>query len=1213
MINKFSFGLITLLIVLWSAPVYADLGTELWVDTYDSAGGNDQVDSAYRAAFDSEGNIISCGYIDGPYYQGDSAYVVKYSPDKTILFSDTINAGNNNGQNDRFYEVAVDSEDNIIVVGQLSGQWTSYYLGSYYTAWYVRKYLPDGTLDWQKVWQSSSSSPWQEAYGVAFDEDDNIYVTGRDFGSWSSTAQSRWATIKYDPDGNVLLGPIYYNYSASSSYGDYAQDIDVDQDGNFYVVGYRGQSSGNLDWHVIKYSPAGVILWQDTYSGAANLYDIAKAVKVDENGDVCVAGYTMIKYAAEGVAGVGQRLWTKTYASEPGTNEACYDVTLDSDGDFIVAGHQRGADNIYHRRVVKLRNEDGETLAEKIWEEETNSNAIGVAIAGQYMGVVGNISNGSNADFLTSLLLVAPLSVVPEPADFDRVAVGQSAELVVTLAGHSSSDVTIGDIALLDLLESPFSIVEDNCSGQTLSLDEEATLTLSLDTSTLGQFEDTFDIPYFDPNEGSITVRVRGTVEPDCNGNGIADSVDIEEGTSYDLNENDIPDECDIADDPGLDTDGNGIIDEFDRKVLLVNVNGGYNAYGLRIRDSLNAAGADTTFINLSGNGQAAALINDNYYYQIWVFDLSSASDNYSTDWQAIGDWFNQDQSRAILCDGRMLSSFYDPQYTTEGVALTENYYRNMHLRGGGLLLGTDHDIFQLGINTVCDHIGIERFSGNFVLDMIPVDTANPLMNWPNDMGTELHDNSSPGQCAYGLQANGRILYSVAWHSGNPDTPGISSTIEGAVGFHVDITSPADGSEFLEGDEITFIADPNGGTPFFSYDWSSDIDGDLGSGSPLAVSTLSVGEHIITVLAEDNESRFDDDSITVTILPAPPDIDEIADGLVAYGSDYTGPTPVLLRGTAPVTWSLTEAPDGMTIDPDTGIVSWLSISTVGTHVVTIRAENAVGADEETWLLTVVLPPLMQSISDVSIPASIPYTGTTPVLLQGSHVTFSLTVFPAGMTINSSTGVVSWPNPVTAGSPHAVTIRAENIAGSDEVSFNIEVLDMPVIDTIADESVLEHTAYTGPVPSLLAGSPPVTFSIITAPTGTTINATTGQVSWTDPQPSFTPYTITIRATNVVGYDEESWLLTVLSPPDIEPIADDSIVEGDSYTGPVPVLSKGTAPVTWSLITPPVGMSINPSTGVVSWPTPTAAGSPHLITIHAENTMFQSMKQQHTQSS
>ena len=48
----------------------------------------------------------------------------------------------------------------------------------------------------------------------------------------------------------------------------------------------------------------------------------------------------------------------------------------------------------------------------------------------------------------------------------------------------------------------------------------------------------------------------------DCNGNGIGDSIDLEDGTSLDCNANDIPDECEIAADPGLDADGSGILDE---------------------------------------------------------------------------------------------------------------------------------------------------------------------------------------------------------------------------------------------------------------------------------------------------------------------------------------------------------------------------------------------------------------------------------------------------------------------------------------------------------------------------------------------------------------------------------------------------------------------------------------------------------------------------
>jgi hypothetical protein len=39
--------------------------------------------------------------------------------------------------------------------------------------------------------------------------------------------------------------------------------------------------------------------------------------------------------------------------------------------------------------------------------------------------------------------------------------------------------------------------------------------------------------------------------------------------------------------------------------------------------------------------------------------------------------------------------------------------------------------------------------------------------------------------------------------------------------------------------------------------------------------------------------------------------------------------------------------------------------------------------------------------------------------------YSLTTYPSGMTINADTGVITWPNPTTSGSPHSVTVRVED--------------------------------------------------------------------------------------------------------------------------------------------------------------------------------------------
>ncbi|MFQ5806119.1 MAG: choice-of-anchor W domain-containing protein [Phycisphaerae bacterium] len=49
---------------------------------------------------------------------------------------------------------------------------------------------------------------------------------------------------------------------------------------------------------------------------------------------------------------------------------------------------------------------------------------------------------------------------------------------------------------------------------------------------------------------------------PDCNGNGIADDLDIASGTSLDCNGNGVPDECDIAEATSADCDADGVPDE---------------------------------------------------------------------------------------------------------------------------------------------------------------------------------------------------------------------------------------------------------------------------------------------------------------------------------------------------------------------------------------------------------------------------------------------------------------------------------------------------------------------------------------------------------------------------------------------------------------------------------------------------------------------------
>ena len=110
----------------------------------------------------------------------------------------------------------------------------------------------------------------------------------------------------------------------------------------------------------------------------------------------------------------------------------------------------------------------------------------------------------------------------------------------------------------------------------------------------------------------------------------------------------------------------------------------------------------------------------------------------------------------------------------------------------------------------------------------------------------------------------------------------------------VAITAPPDGSTYTEGDSVTFTGtadDVEDGNLSASIEWSSSIDGALGTGASITTSNLSIGAHTITASVTDSGSLTSTDTITVNIQPA------TAISLSANGYKYRG------RYYVDLTWS----------------------------------------------------------------------------------------------------------------------------------------------------------------------------------------------------------------------------------------------------------------------------------------------------------------------
>jgi hypothetical protein len=224
-----------------------------------------------------------------------------------------------------------------------------------------------------------------------------------------------------------------------------------------------------------------------------------------------------------------------------------------------------------------------------------------------------------------------------------------------------------------------------------------------------------------------------------------------------------------------------------------------------------------------------------------------------------------------------------------------------------------------------------------------------------------------------------------------------------------------------------------------------------------------------------------------------------------------------------------------------------------------------------------------------------------VSVSGADVTVNSVTFnnPTDLTLNLTVGA--------SAAPGGRTITVTNPDGQMVTSGSILTILCPgptmppTIDPIADDTALCGIAYTSPTPTSSAGVAPLTWSLTTGPAGMTIDTSTGVVTWPNPDTSGSPYTITVEATSSFGCgsDTKTWMLTVNPNPPSYSYPNAFAVCGSPYTSAAPTVSGGTPPLTWTLVSGPAGMTIDSSTGVVSWPNPDATGSPYTITVQADS--------------
>ena len=243
----------------------------------------------------------------------------------------------------------------------------------------------------------------------------------------------------------------------------------------------------------------------------------------------------------------------------------------------------------------------------------------------------------------------------------------------------------------------------------------------------------------------------------------------------------------------------------------------------------------------------------------------------------------------------------------------------------------------------------------------------------------------------------------------------------------VSINSPANGTTITEGESLTFTGsadDAEDGDISGSIVWTSDIDGNLGTGSSIS-SSLVEGTHTITATITDSEDAVDTASITVIVEPSPNSAPTIGINSPANNAEFTEGASVTFSGSASddedgnisanIVWSSSR-------DGNIGTGSSVNTSSLsfGTHTITATITDSAGADDTASIVVVV-----NEQSNVNI---------APQATANASSSYSNS-YAASLAIDEDTGTFWASDSVSYGGTAWLHLAWDNLQSIHEVTIN----------------------------------------------------------------------------------------------------------------------------------------------------------------------------------